>query len=291
MLEIFNGIADAREWTCQGYRFVRVAEYHAQLERLPDLPSAPPGGTPIERKGEHVVTFHAYEPDRSPGKSRIYEDGTALHDILTLWTFGGRHEVGTANSNMHGPSIGEKTFALSQPDDIVGLISEGYERIRRLQDRRIRSALLTYLEIAHVRPLQVKVALITSVFECLTSLRHVPRDPNSRSAKYAPIIQSIASMEQIKQIPMEYDFIAELIIELYKMRNAFLHSGVEPYRNNIQILGITTSMGRIVMTARYIAKLAVASAIGFPLTSKQIKSVIARLSYFLNHGSFMAIPS
>ncbi|HWD38805.1 MAG TPA: hypothetical protein VG944_08150, partial [Fimbriimonas sp.] len=210
--DIYNGVCDAKEWSCGGFRFEQAADYIAQLERLPALAT----NSQSARKGEHVVTFRA-TPFREIHKSMWFEDATSLEDVLALWSFCGGQEAVSLVGKVRGPSSGELGYQLVGPSDLEWFLCEAYGRLRkRPVDRQIKSALLTYLEIQHVRPLQLEATLICSVLECLAPIG----PPTGDQKRYIPIIDLLSRLP-VAQERATRDKIEEVIVFLYGFRHDF----------------------------------------------------------------------
>jgi hypothetical protein len=141
--------------------------------------------------------------------------------------------------------------------------------------------LVTYLELAHQRQLQVNAVLLTSVLECLAPLLR-----GDAATRYQPITTHLASVPVIARAALDHGKLETLVVELYKLRNGFLHSGVHPYRDNIDLGGVTVTTGRVVRGARVLAKLAVADALGFPATS-EAERLANEVKYLFDGGSFV----
>ena len=89
------------------------------------------------------------------------------------------------------------------------------------------------------------------------------------ATRYQPITTHLASVPVIARAALDQGKLEALVVELYKLRNGFLHSGLHPYHDNIDLDGVTVTTGRVVRGARVLAKLAVADAFGFPATSER----------------------
>lgn len=286
-IEILDGEATAVDWACGGYRFRRVENYETQARRLPQLAGKRNGMEYDAIDGEHVVTFlaEAILPE-AQRDSRWLKGGSSLHDVLLLWSFVGGLRV-YVKPIKHPPTSDERSYALADADEIENAVTQAYRACRlRAVSRRTYSALLTYLEIAHVRPMQVKAVLIASVLECLAPIS-APADADD-GARYRPIIDRLAALPSVAEHGVERDAIEALIVELYRIRNGFLHGGVHPYREDINLGEVTTTTGRIVSGARRLAKLAVAQALGVPKTWTT-DALTNGLKTLFTNGSF--VPS
>lgn len=218
----------------------------------------------------------------------FFVDGTALHDVLALWSFGGGREVVPYNSRAHWPSSDELGFELVESDEILDYVGRSYGRVRvRPVDRRIRSALLSYLEIQHVRPLQLKAALLTSVLECLAPI-NAPKAAQD-SKRYEPIVAKVSALPLLRHMGRRsaLPHIERVVVELFRLRNEFLHAGVNPYRNDISIGEAITSMGRVVRASRILAKLCLTYALGFPNSGTGARRLVAQLGWFFDSGTFL----
>lgn len=265
-IEVHNGEASEPEWECSGYRFQRVVDYVDRVQRLPRLAGSRNGRVYGATPGEHVVTFVAKPVgDESSRPSRWVQGGISLHDVLTLWSFVGGTPV-LVSPIRRAPTADERAYTLAEDDEIVRAIVGAYAACRRRPvKRRVWSALLTYLEIAHVRPVQVKAVLVASVLECLAPLTMSSGSEEDRS-RYMPIIEHLAGLPQLATLQIPDGSVEALIVELYRLRNGFLHGGVHPYRDDIDLGSVTVTTGRIVSASRKLAKLALANALGVPAT-------------------------
>lgn len=288
-IAICNGVSDAPEWRCAGFRFTRVLDYERRLKRLPALASRVGERLRPARKGTHVVTFNAQAEGASPPRaSMFFEDGTALHDVLALWSFAGGREVVPYNSRAHGPTADELGFELVESDGVVDFVGRSYGCVRvRPVDRRIRSAFVTYLEIQHVRPLQLKAALLTSVLECLAPI-NAPKTAQD-SKRYEPIVAKLSTLPLLRHMGRRNATpqVERVVVELFRLRNEFLHSGVFPYRDDIAIGEAITSMGRVVRASRILAKLTLMYELGFPDSGFRARRLVTQLGWFFNSGTFL----
>jgi hypothetical protein len=278
-IPVYNGVSDEVEWSCAGFRFERAPDYELQLQKLPTSPSGFGDNIQPGQKGEHVVTFTAI-PLKEPERGMFFEDATSLEDVTALWSFVGRFEVVTPRSNVHRPSGKELNLALVGAEEVAQVVTAAYGRLRaRPICRRSRSALLTYLEIRHVRPLQIEAALLCSVLECLAPIG-APSDDRQR---YRPIVDLLAAL------PVAVDIgrgrIEQLVVVLFGFRNEFLHGGVYPYRDDIEISSAMTTIGRAVHAARILTKFAVASALKFDPVKPGVLGVQIRA--FFEGGTFI----
>jgi hypothetical protein len=82
------------------------------------------------------------------------------------------------------------------------------------------------------------------------------------------------------------DQVEALIVELYRLRNQFLHSGVHPYRADIAICGMTTTTGRVVRTGQILLKLALHAKLNFTEDGRQVKTLAGQVQEFFRSGSF-----
>jgi hypothetical protein len=211
--------------------------------------------------------------------------GKSLHDVLLLWSFPGGLPVLVAPIK-RAPTADERSYALADPDELTSAITAAYRACRlRPVKRRIWSALLTYLEIAHVRPMQLKAVLVTSVLECLAALSMSSGTDEDRS-RYQPIISCLAGLPEFANIRVPDGPIEALIVELYRVRNGFLHGGVHPYRDDIDLGPVRVTTGRIVSGARMLAKLAVAHALNVPSTWTS-RALAQKVETLFSNGSFV----
>jgi hypothetical protein len=265
-IEVYNGEAQEPEWECGGYRFQRTPDYADRVRQLPRLAGSRNGIAYEGNVGENVVTFVA-EPvnDEAARPSRWLKGGTSLHDVLILWSFVGGVPV-LVPPLRRTPTADERGYVLAEDDEVVPAVVGAYVACRRRPvKRRIWSALLTYLEIAHVRPMQVKAVLVASVLECMAPLAMQPQNEEDRS-RYKPIVEDLAALPQLANLKTPKGSVEALIVELYRLRNGFLHGGVQPYRDDIDLGEVKVTTGRIVSAARKLAKLALANALGVPDT-------------------------
>ncbi len=287
-IPIYNGISDIPAWDAGGYHFKRVPEYEQRIKELPALGGSSGGRSYRARKGRHIVTFHATQNAASVHKSMWFEDGDSLYDVLALWSFAGGFEVITSRSKKHCPTANECGYEIADPSSITKLVSEAYGKTQEAPiNRLVKSALLTYLEVRHVHPFQLKVALLTSVLECLG---HLVKDScSTRNAKkYKPkIVDLLSAVASEWKSCVTCDQIEAFVVELFQLRNEFLHSGVFPYKANIQIGEITTTYGRVVIVSRMLTKLAIQKELKFAMNSSGSIALASNIREFFRSGSFV----
>ncbi|MCL4479095.1 MAG: hypothetical protein M1381_08385 [Deltaproteobacteria bacterium] len=264
-----------------------MAEYEQRIKELPALGDSSGGRSYRARKGRHIVTFHATQNTSSSQKAMWFKDGNSLDDILALWSFAGGLEVGTSPTKMHCPVANECTYELEDSISIAKFVTDAYGKIRhRPVNRRIKSALLTYLEVRHVRPLQLKVALLTSVLECLAP--RISTDYSNKIIKrYKPINDLFFELVAVWNIDVPYNQIELLVVELFRFRNKFLHSGVFPYREKIKIGKTTTNIGRVAIASRMLTKLTIQKELKFSMNSSGSIALASNIREFFRSGSFV----
>ena len=287
IISIYNGISDTPEWDAGGYHFTRVPEYEQRIKQLPLLEGSKGGEQYQAQEGQHVVTFHATQNAASVQKSMWFEGGDSLNDILALWSFAGGFEVINSRSKNHCPTANECGHEIADSLSIAELVSEAYRRTKdESVDRLVKSALLTYLEVRHVHPLQLKATLLASVIECLDQFHNT--DGCNRNFKKHKFIKNLFfELVKIWDVSITCDQIEALVDSLYLFRNKFLHSGIHPYDNytNIKIGGITTTVGRVVIASRMLTKLAIQKELNFPMNISG--SIAITIREFFRSGSFM----
>lgn len=285
--DIYNGEASESEWECGGYRFHKLPDYEQRINELPRLGGAKNGESYPANPGVHVATFRAEAVGPEAERlSRWFQHGTSLDDVIALWSFVGGVPVFVAPLT-RPPTADERWYAIAESTEIVNAVKTAYRGCRlRPVTRQAWSSLLTYLEIAHVRPIQVKSVLVTSVLECLAPIGMPAPTGGPEFARYEPIIEHLAALEILKPLQLQRSSIEALIVALYRIRNGFLHGGIHPYQEDITVGEVKTTTGRVVAGSRMLAKLAVANALKVPPTR-----AAARLSKsvqtLLLEGSFM----
>jgi hypothetical protein len=279
---VHNGRAAGASWKCGGYLFKRVVEYESRIERLPRLAGVRFGASYPARRGAHVVTFEATPVGREAERASPWlRGGNALHDVLTLWSFAQAIPV-LVPPIKRPPASGDLGYELADDGEMATTVTTAYRECRlRPRRRRVWSALLTYLELAQQRQLQVDAVLLTSVLECLAPL---PR--RAAATRYQPIVTHLAAVPVVAAAALDRSKIEMLVVELYKLRNGFLHSGVHPYRDNIDLGGVTVTTGRVVRGTRVLAKLAIANALGFSITCGANR-LADEVKYLFDGGSFV----
>lgn len=285
--EVHNGEATDAEWECGGYQFQRVAGYAASAARLPRLAGVRDGRSYLANAGEHVVTFRAQAINQEAEReSRWLKGGTSLHDVLALWSFVGGLPV-LVPPIKRAPTADERGYALADESEVVSAVRDAYRACRlRPVKRRVWSALLTYLEIAHVRPMQLKAVLVTSVLECLAPISMAIGSESEDRSRYRPIVDYLGSLRSVAGVRIPQPSIESLVVELFRIRNGFLHGGVHPYRDDIELGSVKTTTGRIVSGSRRLAKLGLAQALSVPST--WTSDMVARqVLTLLTDGSFV----
>ena len=167
-IRVYNGVSESPIWSCVGYDFVRASDYDRRVEQLPRWAS-----TGLRNKrarvGQNVVTFNA-EPTQAERPSLFYGDTTRLDDILAIWSLVTGLTVTKARGE-RWPTRDDLIFRLADPIDVARCVSESYRKVVQRPPRRgVRAAILVYSEIPHVRTVDVKSTLITSVLECLAPI-------------------------------------------------------------------------------------------------------------------------
>lgn len=279
---VHNGRAADATWTCGGYRFEKVPEYDRRIERLPRLAGHRAGSYYPARRGAHVVTFEATAISAEAERASPWlRGGNALHDVLTLWSFAQAMPV-LVPPIKRAPASGDLGLAIADDNELVTAVTTAYSTCRRRgRGRRVWSALLTYLELAHQRQLQVGAVLLTSILECLA-----PLPPGAPATRYQPIVSHLAAVPAVVAAQLDRAKVEALVVELYKLRNSFLHSGIDPYREDIDLNGVTITTGRVVRGTRILAKLAIADALGFPETS-ETERLSGEVGHLFDGGSFV----
>lgn len=285
--DVFNGEAVDSVWECGGYQFSRSPDYEHRIQDLPRLGGFKNLESFPANLGTHVATFNAVpihpEAERS---SRWFYDGTSLDDIIALWSFAGGVPV-FVEPLKRPPTADERSYVIAHPNEIVNAVKTAYKGCRqRPVTRQAWSSLLTYLEIAHVRPIQVKSALVTSVLECLAPIGMPSPAGSPEFARYEPIVEHLASLPLLESRKLQRSSIEALVVALYRVRNKFLHSGIHPYQEDIEIGPATLTTGRVVAGSRMLAKLAVANALKFPPT-RAAAELGRSVQTLLTDGSFV----
>ena len=87
------------------------------------------------------------------------------------------------------------------------------------------------------------------------------------------------------EIPRES--LEEIVVALYRVRNAFLHGGIFPPKDALPLGSVKTTTIRVVNAARILAKLAVADAMKFP-TLRAGRKLGNDVKVLLTTGSFIS---
>lgn len=280
-IRIYNGLADESVWECGGYRLTRVNDYDGRLQNLPALST---NATGRGRYGRHVVTFTAEPLGHHLRTSLLVRNGTSLHDAAVLWSFLSGHHVLTPETRPHAnPTSGDLAYPLASPCEIPTLIRRGLKRVAKGPiSEKLRSAILTYLEIPRTRPIQIHSVLVVSVLECLFPLAPVSTNSPDRT-RYRPIIEGISKLigPGVAESAVE-----NLVVALYQTRNGFLHAGDFSYRHDIAIGASNASTGRVVLAARKACKLEIAARVFRDSTHRQ-KFMLDELVRFTQTGLFV----
>lgn len=281
--DVFNGVALEDVWDCGGYRFWKSREYRYLLD---ELPSSRPG-----KAGKHVATFHAEGVDNESSRpSRWITGATSLDEVVALWSFVSGMPV-HIEPIRRGPTANERFYAFGEPHEIVAAITESYSICRRRpRSRKVISAFLTYLEIAHIGPLQIKAVLVTSVLECLAPIRtpskNVRADDES-PRRYTPIVKSLCALPVIVNVGVPPWAIERLVVLLYRVRNGFLHGGIHPFETELAFGSVMITTSIAVNAARMLAKFAVAEAMAVPITKSE-QLLCRKLLNLVENGTFIS---
>lgn len=135
-----------------------------------------------------------------------------------------------------------------------------------------------------VRTLQVKVVLLTSIFECLAPISAPNRAINSDNDRYMPIIELLHGLNGYHGVEITKSQITDLVVSVYRMRNEFIHGGIKPYRTDIKIGSTTTSMGRLFIAAKMLCKLLLAQLLTISSSNRAIEKIGHSLGSFWEHG-------
>lgn len=297
--KIYNGLTDQPEWECGGFSFRQVPNYDLQIEKMPrnrtvlrDLFTKQIIKTTRPRKGNHALTYTAsLISSKRAQKSQFYDSGESIHDICIIWSLLNGHHVLVDNQKNHIISVpSETSIRLAEPFETVETIQKSFSKIRRRPlSQRYKSAILIYLEMQTIRTLQVRVALLTAIFECISQIP--PPSVAMGRVRYAPVINHFLELRQFYEIHITEEQMSDLIISIYRMRNEFLHSGISPYRWGIKVGDTVTSMGRLVIAARMLCALSLGNLLGVPSTTVGTAKICESLRLFQQSGHLIPLES
>lgn len=283
-VRIYNGVSLQQTWSCIGYKFVQAPAYGRRIEQLPRLAS-----TGLRNKrariGRNVVTFSA-EATRDERPSIFYSDAKRLDDVLAIWSLVSGLTVTKAHHE-RWPTSDDLWFKLADAADVTRCVSESSRKITQRPPRQnVRAAVLVYLEIPHVRTVEVKSALLTTVLECFAPISAPANAPDRQ--RYRPIIEKLLSLAS-KPDNATPQNIEQLVVALYKIRNGFAHAGgtgATLSATTFPIGAVTAEARRVVNASRFFCKLAIGEALSVPLNTSPARSCTRALHNFFQNGTF-----